>query len=1149
MRADPAPPGQVGVATGGRRRVGLPRLSPSALNRFLACEYRTYLDMLDRRGELDATRRPPQLQLLLERGEVFETGVLERMRDEGLNVVSLDSPGVATRERENLTLAGMREGYDVIHQACFANEHWVGYPDFLVRIETPSALGAWSYEVHDAKLGGHARPAYIFQLLFYTDELERLQGLRPAEMHLILGSGENPSFEPSHFGAYAAEVRTAFLERQAELEAGAPPAYPYPVADCDFCPWWHVCKDKRRDEDHISLVANLNRRQGLLIEDAGVHDIPGLAALNDSAAVPKLSGDTLSNLQAQADLQLRSRGLDAPLYELLEPGHDRGLCRLPAPSAGDVHFDFEGDPHWGDEGLEYLFGTVHEEHGETVYLPLWSTSRAEEKLALEAWMDWITARLVEHPGLHVYHYNSYEPVALKRLTARHATREAELDQLLRGKVFVDLYGITRQAVRVGVESYGLKGIEAVYRFERNPELGTALGSLGRWQSYLETQDESLLREIALYNRDDCLSTDALYEWLRERRPEAEAQYGVKLDELITPPPPELSDRQLALQSRTDALRSRLLDGLPDDESEDTADQRSRRLTFSLTGYHTREAKPGWWAYFDRRDNRTSEELCDDDAEAIGGLTLISCEEVKASWEWTLSFPPQEHKMGPGAADDPIAETGINVISIDEEKRLVVVRRGKAKGDRPPLAIAPAGPYSTDKQIEAVFDLAEDVADHGLDQPGIGRDLLLRRAPRLRPGTPRLEDGAFDLARICSQARGLDRSALVIQGPPGTGKTWTGARIALALIGSGFRVGVMSTAHKAIDNLLAAIDDAADETGFNFRGWRKQPSEGEGYSSDRIHCKANPDETDGPVMLHAGTAWWWAHPDAAASVDVLLVDEAGQVSLADAIAVAQGATAMVLLGDPQQLAHVSQGTHPFGSGVSVLEHLLDGHDTVSPDHGVLLDTTWRMHTDLCEFVSRTMYDGKLRAEEHCANQQITAAGLSGTGLRMILAAHVGNRTRSPQEATIIAEKIDGLLAGGMFTDREGITRPLTLDDILVVAPYNAQVRCLSSKLPDGARVGTVDKFQGQEAPIVFFSMATSTSEDVSRGISFLFSRNRLNVAISRAQALAVIVCSPQLLRARCATVDDMRLVNMLCLAAEAADTNLDDHRAEATSSAG
>ena len=242
---------------------------------------------------------------------------------------------------------------------------------------------------------------------------------------------------------------------------------------------------------------------------------------------------------------------------------------------------------------------------------------------------------------------------------------------------------------------------------------------------------------------------------------------------------------------------------------------------------------------------------------------------------------------------------------------------------------------------------------------------------------------------------------------------------------------------------------------------------------------------------------------------------------------------MLLGDPQQLAHVSQGTHLHGSGGSVLEHMLDGRDTVASDRGVLLEQSWRMHPDVCDFVSRTMYDNRLHAQPDCARQRIESSGLSGTGLRMIPVEHVDNRGRSVKESTVIATEIDRLLADGWYVDRSGARHRVTLDDILVVAPYNAQVRCLKSKLGKDARVGTVDKFQGQEAPIVFFSMASSTADDISRGMSFLFSRNRLNVAISRAQSLAIVVCSPQLLSARCSTVEDMRLVNLLCRVRETA----------------
>ena len=577
-----------------------------------------------------------------------------------------------------------------------------------------------------------------------------------------------------------------------------------------------------------------------------------------------------------------------------------------------------------------------------------------------------------------------------------------------------------------------------------------------------------------------------------------------------------------------ALRGRLLGGLPDDESEDTDKQRARRMTFGLLGYHRREAKPVWWALFERRE-RTLEQLRDEDNEAISDLTVLGCEKVgRASLQWTLSFPEQNFKLSLGGVDEPLAERGAELVVLDEAHGTVVVRRGPKFGQDPPVAIGPGGPYTTTEQENALFRFGTDVADHGLERADARLDLLLRRAPRFAAGTPPLAEEPASLDRLKAQVRGLDRSVLVIQGPPGTGKTYTGGRLAADLLARGLKVGVMATSHKAINNLLESIDEAADEADMRFRGWKKCTEPDDAYQSARVVCSAKrPSEQDGPITLVAATAWHWAREDQIDAVDVLFVDEAGQVSLADAIAVAGAATNLVLLGDPQQLAHVSQGTHPVGTGASVLEHLLGDHDTVAPDRGVLLSTSWRMHPKISDFISKTMYDGRLTSVSGCELQRIDSPGLNGSGLRMIGVEHRDNRGHSTEEADRVAIEVERLLDGGTYVDRHGERHDLTLSDILVVAPYNAQVRCLKARLPDDARVGTVDKFQGQEAPIVIFSMASSTGDDVSRGMSFLFSRNRLNVAVSRAQALAVVLCSPALLQARCSTVDDMRLVNMLC----------------------
>ena len=282
-----------------------------------------------------------------------------------------------------------------------------------------------------------------------------------------------------------------------------------------------------------------------------------------------------------------------------------------------------------------------------------------------------------------------------------------------------------------------------------------------------------------------------------------------------------------------------------------------------------------------------------------------------------------------------------------------------------------------------------------------------------------------------------------------------------------------------------------------------------------------------MLLLAGTAWLFTREEMEdADLDTLFVDEAGQVSLADALALGTCARNVVLLGDPQQLGQVSQGIHPEGAAASVLEHLMGAEDTVPPDRGLFLSHTWRMHPDVCRFISQTSYEGRLDSMPQCERQRIDSPGLAGTGLRWLPVEHEGNRGSSVEEADRIAAELE-LLFKGTFTDFKGRERRLTWEDVLIVTPYNAQVRLLRAQLGPHARIGTVDKFQGQEAPVVIFSMATSSGDDMPRNVDFLYSRNRLNVAVSRAQALAVLAASPNLLEIRCSTIEQMRMVNALC----------------------
>jgi uncharacterized protein len=381
-----------------------------------------------------------------------------------------------------------------------------------------------------------------------------------------------------------------------------------------------------------------------------------------------------------------------------------------------------------------------------------------------------------------------------------------------------------------------------------------------------------------------------------------------------------------------------------------------------------------------------------------------------------------------------------------------------------------------------------------------------------------------------------------QGPPGTGKTYVSSKAIFELAESGRRVAVMSHSHKAINNLLDEVAKRAREAGSRIQIAKKisKPEDAPGDPSITTTRK-NDDAVLMMASVVGGTAWLFARPDFARTFSHIFVDEAGQVSIANLMAASGCASNIVLVGDQMQLPQPIQGVHPGETALSTLEYLLGDDHAVTSDRGIFLPVSRRMHRDVCALVSRLAYEGRLESDDGASRQAIRFAqgGWPSSGVVFMDVPHEGNSQESEEEADAVRVAYDRLLAS-TFVDREGIERKMTVDDILVVSPYNAQVNLLTSKLPRGARVGTVDRFQGQEAPACLISFATSSGAEMPRGIEFLFSLNRLNVAISRAQALAMLFCSPRLLDVQCATMEDLRLVNSLCMLREHALKPLVEH---------
>lgn len=1130
-------------------------LSASDLVAYLECAHLTELDRAAALGELEVpVRDDPELDLVRRRGEEHERAQLQRMVASGARVATIARPAGdsldALRAAHARTVEAMLAGHDVIYQAAFFDGRWMGFADFLRRSERPSALGAYAYDVMDTKLARRVKASALVQLCVYAEQLEKVQGVAPQTLSVITGDRREHVHRYADFAAYYRGARSAF-DDALSLAASV---YPEPVPHCKVCRWSAACAGRRRADDHPSRVAFITRAQVRRLADAGISTMAELAA-SDLERVARIGDPTFARLKAQAALQARQRG-DEVESELLPAEEGRGLALLPPPSAGDLFFDIEGDPFATDDGFEYLFGVVDVADGVPTYTPIWGidasappslgSSPQHEREAFERFVDLVVERLHTWPDMHVYHYAPYERTALTRLMTRHGSREEEIDRLLRAGVLVDLYQVVRQGVRVSQDSYSIKKIERLYREGRSTEVTGGGASIVAFERWLETGERSILDGIAAYNADDCESTWRLREWLEAQRAALESETGRPLGR-AAPRDGEPSEAQRSEDAELAALAARLAAGVPDDPAARSEAQRATWLLAQLLWWHRREAKPEWWDFFHRL-SLSDDELVLDSA-AIGAITPTGIESPdKQSTIREYSFDPtQEHRL---AVDpewdvvDPRTGKGAgSIVALDQEAGLLRLRKGNRSFGGHPASLVPRVPVDTREHRGALSRLAEAVLEHGIDGPGryrALRDFLLGRPPRIagHPAGAPLAASPEPGVEAASRLAGLlDDTVLPVQGPPGTGKTYAGARMIVALLAQGKKVGVTAHTHRAIANLLDAAAAAAREAGVPFAALQKADAGGAsgapGVRTTRANSVVAEELAAGTARLVAGTSWLFARGEFDGALDVLVVDEAGQLSLANVLAVGTAARSMVLLGDPNQLAQPSRAAHPPGAEASALEHVLGEHASLPPERGLFLARTRRLHPELCRFVSDAFYDGRLEADAECALQRLGGDdALAGAGIRSLLVPHHGNRTTSPEEVLAVRELVRSLL-GRAWTDRRGATRPLEVEDVLVVAPYNAHVARLRTALPDGLRVGTVDKFQGQQAPVVVFSMASSSVEDAPRGMEFLFDRNRLNVAISRAQGLAFVVASPALRRPRCHTPAQMRLANSFCRLIEAA----------------
>jgi predicted RecB family nuclease len=1117
------------------------RLTATDLSTHLACRHSTVLDIDVAMGGRSAPAwNSPDAQILQERGIAHEEAYVQHLKSTGLAFVSFRAFG----NDDNLvaeTLLAMRKGIDVIVQAAFGDKDWFGRVDILQKIDRPSALGEWSYEVYDCKLAHETKAATIVQLSLYSHLVGTAQGLLPEAMYVV-PPGE--SFEPERYRVldYAAYYRyvKSRLETFVGTNGAMPTTYPEPNPHCEICRWQRDCDRERRDDDHLSLVAGISKLQRKQLGIWETTTVAQLAAYPVPIPQRPIHGsrEAYARVREQARVQVAGRESGSPVHEVLEVTDEHGLSLLPEPSLGDVFFDLEGDPFVGLNGREYLFGVALPNGA---YECQWGLTAEQERDAFIWFVDLVMARWAEHPTMHVYHFAPYEPSALKRLMGRYGIREDEIDRMLRAKLFIDLHRVVKRSVRASVEQYSLKALEIFHGFVRKIPLDEAGRAMRTMQHHLEAARDTQVSDpvkdaIVSYNADDCSSTQSLRDWLERERKQLETagrifSRPVALEGIAGQ---TVSERQ----RRSAALAEALKRNMPVAPELRSPEQAAVWLLADLLDWHRREAKAEWWEFFRMKD-LTDEDLLEE-RSAIASLTFVErLSLVHKVPTDRYSFDKQEMDVRAG---DKVCERGEKigeVVGIDTVARTVDIKKTKKTAETHPnsVFVDKTGPNS-DEQADALYRLGDWVAFDGVNAPGryrAARDLLLRIPPRLTGNESiLLADGEETVAAAKRIALLLNESVLPIQGPPGAGKTYAGARMICELIQQGKKVGITAMSHKVIRHLMDEVIRSAQECGI-----------------EGLHCIQKVKDGDVPdtpipgitfainnaeplaalkagAQLVGGTSWLWSRADYFEAVDVLFVDEAGQMSLANVLAVAQATKNLVLLGDPQQLDQPQKGSHPEGAEVSALEHILDSARTIAPEKGLFLERTWRLHPSICNFTSDAFYEGRLRARDGLERQGIMGhPWLSDSNLWFVEVEHQGNQNSASEEVEHIAMLTESLLQTGVtWVDDKGQARPLKPADILIVAPYNAQVMDLLSRMPQG-RIGTVDKFQGQEAPIVIYSLTTSSPDDAPRGMEFLYSLNRLNVATSRARGMTIIVGCPLLLEPECRSPRQMQLANALC----------------------
>jgi predicted RecB family nuclease len=1150
--------------------------SPSDLTRYMRSPFADWVTRLklENPSALEGIEKDQDalMGLLAEQGNKHEQDYLNKLiADHGVDNVAVINEDRQTAYTD--TIQAMQAGKKVIYQALLKRDNFAGYADFLIKREGTSALGDYYYEAWDTKRANKTKPYFVVQLCCYSWMLDAIQNKLPDEVVVVLGNQEDDRIRIAAHYSYFLSLKQQFLSAH-EMFTGNMAQMPDPALCTDHGEWGDYAKQLMSQSDSLALVANIRKSQIKKLHDAGIRTLSSLAQC-ESNEIKGNKDLPLAKIKAQAEIQLQSRGLEKPKFKLLDKDGGKKLTALPPLSEFDVFFDIEGYT-LVEGGLEYLWGIsyygINAPQGKQyAFKDWWAHDQEQEKLAFQGFINWVYQRWQDHPDLHIYHYASYETTAIRKLSNRYQSCITEVEDLLKNGVFIDLYKIVKNGLLIGEPKYSIKNVEHIYRGKRLTEVASGgdsvvvydnwrdLGGVEDWeksetgyQSWCSNPDHfdwtqwSLLKGIRDYNIDDCESTLELVAWLRELQHTNNIAYHKP--SANEPDESEQSEKSKAAKEIGQALaewQQKLIDRFENDPQ--LKQDAKAELLASLLQYFVRENKPKIRTYYERLE-KVDDELFYDEM-VVHDLTLTNSPSENGKLLCTATYdkdqPLRTDKITSATVKgfDDIRASNITFKEVDihhGEIQFTIATEHQEVVQLKPLTLLGDGDNINTINLENRLCNITERYFESKELTGALTTLLEQNKPKFLDNATPLPinrelypDNTDYLDAITKAVQAMDHTCLCIQGPPGSGKTYTASYVIKKLVSQEKRVGITSNSHTAIMNLLKLLSQELKAIKMAKVGDSSKKNFRETFPADDYPCFDYwaDIKAESNYKIIGATTFAFAKDIAYQNpLDYLFVDEASQLSLAHLVAASGAAKNIVLMGDQMQLENVMQGVHPGQSGMSALDFLMQAHHVIPEDKGIFLERTFRMHPAICQPLSDVVYDGKLQADEanrrHAINIPQPKLINRSNGIVKLTVPHEGNRQSSKEEAAKIQQLIDELKTGS-FTDKQQNTRPLTDQDILVVAPYNMQVNLLKEKLKGNLAIGTIDKFQGQEAPVVIISMAISDVDESPRGLDFVFDINRLNVAISRAQALAIVVANAGLERCTVSSLGQMERVGFYC----------------------